>query len=72
MQADSLRIVLLEEPANKCESFSAREEKRALCRTGLGLYDVMHDVVRNGGFVSDQGKETKKDVSSPTPEPSGR
>ena len=37
--------------------FRSVKKRGEFCRAGLGLYDMMLDVARNGGFVPDQGTE---------------
>ncbi len=40
--------------------FQSVKKRGELCRAGFGLYDMMLDVARNGGFVPDQGKAKKR------------
>lgn len=40
--------------------FQSVKKRGELCRAGLGLYNMMLDVVRNGGFVPEQCKKKKR------------
>ena len=42
------------------EVFQSVKKRGSLCLAGLGLYVMMLDVARNGGFIPDQGKEKQR------------